>query len=463
MAPVIDLPKPHRAEKKRVKLKLGVAGPSGSGKTLGALALIKNLWPGAKVLCVDTENQSAELYSDHPLAPEFDELPLAPPFTSERYEACIDLAVKQGYDVCLIDGITHQWEGDGGILRRKDKLDQRPGNQNSYMNWNTFTPEHTHFLEVIKQAPIHILATMRSRQDYEIVNENGKAKPVKLGMAPIVREGTEYEFTIVFDVQMDHLCTLSKNRTGLFEGKVIDLADPQVAADLRAWLESGKAVEAAKDWSSASVRQSNQPATQTAPARKEFPAPIITEYPVTIDKGRGSKRKPVQVMWYELVGYVIGIKHEKVKNEGNHTFLGIHGLPETDKVLGERHRRFESFENHLQLVPTAQYPQPIMAKVKPGSKIVFRYFPEVLGPKARVPGTLAQYIEEVVQIDDNYYDEEGNSITMEQAAQAACEKAASGADSAATAEEPEFGGSGSEEATDAQGEAASVVDGSAAR
>lgn len=426
---------PHRAEKKRVKLKLGVQGPSGSGKTLSALALIKNLWPDAKVLCVDTENQSAELYSDHPLAPAFEELPLEPPFESQRYEACIDYAVKNKFDVLLIDSISHQWEGEGGILRRKDELDKRP-NANSYMNWNSFTPEHTHFLECIKQAPIHVVATMRSKQDYALDNSSGKVKPVKIGMAPIAREGTEYEFAIVFDIQMDHKCTLSKNRTGLFEGQVVNLADPEVAAQLRNWLESGKAVPEVKEWSTQSVAgavRTTPPAT-AGDGTKVWPDPIISEYPVKIMQGRGRAKKEVEVMWYELMGYVIGIKHEIVAEGGHHTYLGIHGLPETDKVLGERHRRFESYENHLQLVKTEKYPDPIMANVKPGSLINFRFFPEKAGPKAKKPGALMQYIEEVLRIDDKYFDTDGKQITAEQAAKLREEEAGGEAEGQAVTE-----------------------------
>jgi len=126
-------------------------------------------------------------------------------------------------------------------------------------------------------------------------------------------------------------------------------------------------------------------------------------------------------MWYELVGYVIGIKHEKVAN-GHHTFLGIYGLPEPDKVLGERHRRFESYADHLQAVPTENYKKPIMGYVKPGSRIVLRFFADIAGPRAKVPGALVQYIEEVLEIDDHYFDTEGTEITKEQAIEIAAQE-----------------------------------------
>lgn len=230
------IPQARKAEKRQVKLKLGIQGPSGSGKTEGALALATNLWPDAKILVVDTENESASLYADRY---SFDTIPLDPPFETVRYEYCVDYAVENGYDVLIVDSVSHQWDGEGGILRRKEELDRRPG-ANSWANWSLFTPEHTHFIETIKQAKIHIIATIRSKQDYVLEDsDKGKKKPVKMGLAPIQREGFDYEFSLIFDVQMDHKATVSKNRTGLFEGKVVDLTDKKVAKQLRDWLESG--------------------------------------------------------------------------------------------------------------------------------------------------------------------------------------------------------------------------------
>lgn len=254
----LAIPQPRRAEKKRVKIKIGVQGPSGSGKTWAALALARNIWPSASICLVDTENESASLYAD---LWEFDTIPLTPPFTSARYEQCIETAVRLGYDVLIIDSISHQWDGEGGILRRKEELDQRPG-ANSYTNWSKFTPEHQAFIESIKQAPIHIIATMRAKQDYVLEqSDKGKTKPVKVGMAPIVREGTDYEFSIVFDVQMDHKAVVSKNRTGMFEDEVLDLASQSVADRLKAWLESGAEVKgpAPETWSAPKPRVSDEP------------------------------------------------------------------------------------------------------------------------------------------------------------------------------------------------------------
>lgn len=264
------IPQPRKAEKRKVKLKMAIQGPSGSGKTWGALALASNLWPDAKILVVDTENESASLYAD---SFGFDTIPLSPPFLSSRYAACIEAAVAGGYEVLVIDSITHQWDGDGGILRRKEELDQRPGS-NSYTNWAKFTPEHTAFIESIKQAPIHIIATMRSKQDYVLeANDRGKQTPRKVGMAPIQRDGFNYEFSIVFDVQMDHKAAVDKNRTGLFGDSLVNLADKKTAKAIREWLDSGKDVP---------VQSPPEQQAAPVPTRVETkpPAPPQTAKPV---------------------------------------------------------------------------------------------------------------------------------------------------------------------------------------
>jgi hypothetical protein len=296
------VPQPRKAEKRRVKLKMGVQGPSGSGKTWGALSLAKNLWPTAKICVVDTENDSASLYADRF---EFDTIPLPPPFETARYEACIEAVVRGGYDVLIMDSISHQWDGEGGILRRKEEKDQRGGN--SYANWSSFTPEHTHFVELIKQAPIHIIATMRSKQDY-ILEDNGKGKqaPRKVGMAPVQRDGFDYEFSIVFDVQMDHKAAVSKNRTGLFEGKILNLADKKVADQLREWLESGKEVQ---DEEKAGWKLDNkQPDEATKPAES---APAKPAEATSLITGKVDKPKQTDKgIWFELNGKQVYAPHD---------------------------------------------------------------------------------------------------------------------------------------------------------
>lgn len=223
-----------RATRRAVRLKLAIQGPSGSGKSLGALALAAGLAEGGKVAVIDTENGSASLYGDRYV---FDTLDLSPPYLTKKYLDAIEQAVEGGYKVLVIDSISHQWDGDGGILQRKDEADTRP-NTNHWTNWGPFTKEHNRFRATLLSAPLHIIATMRSKMAYtQSEGTGGKKKIEKLGLQPLQREGMEYEFAVTWDVGMDHMAAGSKDRTGLF-GEPCDLTNKNVAKRLLEWLAS---------------------------------------------------------------------------------------------------------------------------------------------------------------------------------------------------------------------------------
>lgn len=232
----------QKAERSQVRLKLGIQGPSGSGKTDGALALARQIvGPAGRVALADTENGSASLYSDRY---SFDTVNIGPPYLSSKYHEVIDAAVDAGYDALVIDSISHQWDGDGGILARKEAADARGGNQ--WTNWRPFTKEYNEFVGKILSAPIHIIVTMRSKQDYVLeANDRGKQTPKKVGMKAIQREGAEYELTVNFDVQMDHRAKASKDRTDLFGDQLWDLRDPKTGKLLTDWLKAAKPIELA--------------------------------------------------------------------------------------------------------------------------------------------------------------------------------------------------------------------------
>jgi tRNA uridine 5-carbamoylmethylation protein Kti12 len=220
-----------KAQRTKAKLKLAITGPSGSGKTYSALRLAKGL--GGKIAVIDTENGSASLYSDRF---DFDVLEIRPPFSNDKYIGAIEASVKGGYDVLIIDSLTHQWAGEGGLLNKKEQLDARGGN--SFANWAKMTPEHEKFKSSILHSNIHVIATMRSKQDYVLSeNDKGKQAPKKVGLAPIQRDGLEYEFTTVFDCAMNHEAMTSKDRTGLFGDRAF-LITEETGAELSKWLSA---------------------------------------------------------------------------------------------------------------------------------------------------------------------------------------------------------------------------------
>lgn len=226
-----------KAVRTQVKLKLAISGPSGSGKTWGALALAKGL--GGRVAVIDTENESAALYADRF---EFDHLCMHPPFTVDKFKAAIDAAVAAKYDVLIIDSTSHEWAAEGGILDQKTQIDLRgtKDSKNQFANWAKPSAEHEKFKAALVQSPIHLIATMRSKMEYDISD----GKPKKLGLAPVQREGFEYEFSVVFDVAMDHEAIASKDRTRLFDQRHFKLTE-QIGKDLRGWLSQGAPAAAA--------------------------------------------------------------------------------------------------------------------------------------------------------------------------------------------------------------------------
>jgi hypothetical protein len=227
----------HKAERKQAKLRLALCGPSGSGKTYSALLIAQGLAPGGTVALIDSERGSGELYAD---LTAYDVAPLAPPFTPARYIELIRAAEKARYAVLIIDGLSHAWAGDGGILAMHDKATAANRAGNSFAAWREVTPAHNALVDTILGANLHVIATMRTKTAYEIVDDGGKKKPVKVGLAPVQRDGMEYEFTVVLDLSVEgHVATATKDRTRLFDGAHFR-PTPDTGAALREWLEAGK-------------------------------------------------------------------------------------------------------------------------------------------------------------------------------------------------------------------------------
>lgn len=224
-----------KAERKRIFVKMALCGVSGSGKTYSALLLAQGL--GGKIAMIDTENGSGELYSD---LCEYDVAQLEPPFSPMKFINAIKEAEAEGYNVLIIDSLSHAWSGQGGILEMVDKKSATSRSGNSFTAWRDVTPEHNKLVDAILQCRMHVIVCMRSKTAYEMQeNEKGKKTPVKVGLAPIQRDGMEYEFTIVFDIEREkHYALASKDRTGLFE-KTIDVITPATGELIRKWVEGG--------------------------------------------------------------------------------------------------------------------------------------------------------------------------------------------------------------------------------
>lgn len=224
------------AERRKAKLRIGASGPSGSGKTFSALKLARGLVTGwEKIVLIDTENGSGELYSH--LGP-YNVITLTAPFSPERYVEAIQASEAAGMEAIVIDSTSHEWDGKGGCLEINELIAKTKFKGNTWSAWSETTPRHQRFIEAIVTSTCHIITTARSKTD-TIQTEDKKIK--KVGLKEVQREGFEYELTVNFNLDRDgHLAIASKDRTGLFIDRDPFLITEETGRELLAWSESGK-------------------------------------------------------------------------------------------------------------------------------------------------------------------------------------------------------------------------------
>jgi hypothetical protein len=223
----------EHATRKKAKIKMALQGPSGSGKTMGALLIAYGLcgnWN--KIAVIDTENYSASLYAH---LGTFKVLNIGAPFSPEKYMEALKVCEQAGIEVIVVDSISHEWEGSGGILDIHSNM-----TGNSFTAWGKLTPRHNAFVQAILQSAAHIIGTIRSKQEYVLSERNGKQVPEKVGMKGITRDGMDYEFTLVLDLDIKHNAIASKDRTGLFMDKPQFFITPSVGEQILNWCHQGE-------------------------------------------------------------------------------------------------------------------------------------------------------------------------------------------------------------------------------
>ena len=218
-----------KSERSKAKIKMALQAPSGAGKSYSALLLAQGLTNGnlSKVAVIDTEAGSSNLYAH---IGSYNVLNLESPHSPERYIEAIDLCIKSGMEVIILDSISHCWDF---LLDYHASLAG-----NSFTNWNKVTPRQKAFVNKILNSDIHIICTMRVKQDYVLSERNGKMVPEKVGLKAIQRDEISYEFTIVFDIDYKHFATASKDRTNLFEGKPQFVINSNTGKKILDWCNS---------------------------------------------------------------------------------------------------------------------------------------------------------------------------------------------------------------------------------
>lgn len=227
------------AERIAIKARVLIEGPAGSAKSATALRLARGLvGPEGRIAAVDTERRSLRKYAGL-YGGAFDVVELED-FHPLRFIEAIETATKGSYDALVVDSLSHSWMGIGGTLSQVDE--KKKSVKNDFMAWAEPSKHHGLMIEAILQAPIHIIATMRSKMAYELQDVGGKKVPVKLGLQPIHREGVEYEFDVIGTADVEHVVRFTKARANCpLEGMVVKKPDERIGELLRAWCDNGVA------------------------------------------------------------------------------------------------------------------------------------------------------------------------------------------------------------------------------
>jgi hypothetical protein len=272
--------KPTKARREKMKAVIGFIGCSGSGKTAGALltasGMMQEAYPALpqeerweKIGVIDTEHGRSKLYAntdfDGEWIGEFLHIDFDPPYTTERYDMAVRAMKEAGCEIIIIDSLSHNWQGEGGIVETHGKM-----SGNSFQNWGKLASETTSLVKTLTRNDVHIFCTLRTKTEYVVEpNAEGKAAPRKIGTKPVQKDEMEYEFMVNFNISIDHAAETSKDNTRIFEGNEFKL-NADVGRKLYKWLELGVDVKAEEEAKRTSlIEQVKQLASTDSEAAKK--------------------------------------------------------------------------------------------------------------------------------------------------------------------------------------------------
>ncbi|PFK04930.1 AAA family ATPase [Bacillus cereus] len=245
------------AKREKMKAVIGFIGCSGSGKTgsslLTAFGMMQEAYPNVteeelwkKIGVIDTEHERSKLhvglvYGETKIG-NFLHINFTPPYTTERYNEAVQVMKNAGAEVLIIDSLSHNWQGEGGIIETHGEM-----SGNSFQNWGKLSSETTKLIKTLTQNNVHILATLRTKTEYVVEPDaKGKMAPRKVGTKPVQKDEMEYEFMLNFVIDIDHVADTSKDNTQMFEGNPQKIT-AEVGRKLYQWLELGIDVKAEEE------------------------------------------------------------------------------------------------------------------------------------------------------------------------------------------------------------------------
>lgn len=266
------------ATRAKAKLRMALMGPAKSGKTYTSLKLATELaGPDGTIAVVDTEHGSASKYAG-PSDFKFDAVQLENCHPNS-FIAAINAAVQGGYAVVIIDSLSAEWTGKGGCLELVDDMSSHSSSKNTFATWKEVTPLHRQVFETINRAPIHVICTFRVKTEYAMVAEekNGRTinKPQRMGLGPVTRDGAEYEFDILMDMDKGSGYIDHTSRCPELQYLVVKHPGAELAGVIKKWLD-GEEIPMSKP-----VKEEKLTKVNTAPKSKPAEAEARPSVPPT--------------------------------------------------------------------------------------------------------------------------------------------------------------------------------------
>ena len=255
------------ADRTQVPARIALTGPTNAGKTYSAILLALGIVSAThpemsledkfkKIAFIDTERGRGKFYANRtdltfPTA-QYYYMEIQAPYTSTKYINAIQEADKLvgPSGVIITDSLSHAWNYEGGILDRKSQKDL--GGGNSYTNWAPFTTEQNQLMNAILTTKANTIVTMRSKMEYVMEqNQYGKMAPKKVGLKPIQRDDTEYEFDLTLMLDTDHNAFIVKDTSIISQyadtAGNIGLITPEHGELFTKWLNQGVDPETLKE------------------------------------------------------------------------------------------------------------------------------------------------------------------------------------------------------------------------
>ncbi len=269
-----------KATKSQLKLRAAIAGPSGSGKTYSSLTIATAMAEatGKRVAVIDSEHGKSQLYAD---TFDFDVLDLRGDFNPRTYTQALRAAGDEKNDAgeplfgaIVVDSLSHAWDG---ALEMKDSVAKRSRSGDSFGAWREVTPVFNDLIDAILTSPAHVICTLRTKTEYALTQgSNGKNKVEKLGMGPKFRDGVEYEFDIVADMDSENNWIVTKTRYANLHGRVINRPGKELALELIRWLDDGEPLADSESRSELAQRLNALPDSHRPDAKRDFKAKFGT-------------------------------------------------------------------------------------------------------------------------------------------------------------------------------------------